>query len=290
MLNRRETAAAQLMLQLLFECRRNEIAFFRHHLLQKARTDRIDKVRSKDPADQKIGRIGMPGFLVTPGHPVIVAVLPESLGIDPLLFYVRKTELHGIEVVERKETRDAVGPGHGRNQSGHPVVTMNEIGLDPGDDLVDDLALEGQRHPNGLRARIGEELGQIIKRSILHQMDAIGRHKGAPAAEKIRCGMLGIFFKDIAVVRNRHVNIRTHFKEGLDQRRGDIAQSPCPGRNLLRGSAAPVREKGDFRSYDQYFGGSGMKSSSSYPFSGRQGRDQRDDTPHRSLDGCKVNQ
>ena len=193
MFNSREAASPQLVLQLLFQYRSNEIGSFRYNLLQKARADRIDKVRSKDRADQQISRIGMPGFLVIPGHPVIIAVLPESLGIDTLLFDVRETEPRGVEVVEGKEARDAVSPCHGRNEPGHPVVTVNQVGIHSGDDLVDNFTLESERDLDGFPARVNKELWKVIKRSILDQMDAL-----VQTYPRSRSGRLALYYRGVA--------------------------------------------------------------------------------------------
>jgi len=51
-----------------------------------------------------------------------------------------------MDVVNGEQARDFVSPGHGRNQSGHPVVAVDDVRFHPWDDVVDHLPLKCQGH------------------------------------------------------------------------------------------------------------------------------------------------
>ena len=98
----------------------------------------------KNAAGQKIHRIRFPGFFIVNGHAIIIKMLPERRGIDAPVFNLRQRGFHGMNIVNGKQAGDAHSSGHGRNQTGHPVVAMNQIGLNPGNDVVDDFPLKCQ--------------------------------------------------------------------------------------------------------------------------------------------------
>ena len=84
-----------------------------------------------------------------------------------------------MDVVEGEEAGNTEGSASAGDESGHPVVAVNEIGFYGGDDVVDDFALEGEGdfEVNGHRYWCKRGLGS--KRC--------GLRRG-------ECGLRGVFF------------------------------------------------------------------------------------------------
>ena len=112
---------------------------------EEGRADGVDEVGREDPADQQVDGVLFAGLLVIVGHVVVEKVLPEIGRVDAAVFDLGEEGLHGVDVVDRKKARGAHLARHGRDQAGHPVVAVDQVRTHPGDDVVDHLALKGQR-------------------------------------------------------------------------------------------------------------------------------------------------
>jgi hypothetical protein len=71
-------------------------------------------------------------------------MLPEAGGIDTAVFDKGQGCLNSVNIVDREQARDSQPPRNSRDETGHPIVAVNEIGLNPWDDVVDDLSLKGK--------------------------------------------------------------------------------------------------------------------------------------------------
>ena len=78
-----------------------------------------------------------------------------------------------MDVVEGEEAGNAEGSGFGRDESGHPVVAVNEIGFYGWDDVVDDFALEGECdfEVNGIS--IGVDAVLVVKDTVFGEVNAV---------------------------------------------------------------------------------------------------------------------
>ena len=76
-------------------------------LHKKRRTDRIDKMRGKDAADQKIHWIHFSGTFVLVGIIHIIQMPPKVRGIDPTILDKGKTRFYGMDIVDSEEARNA---------------------------------------------------------------------------------------------------------------------------------------------------------------------------------------
>ena len=76
---------------------------------------------------------------------MVEAVVPEGGGVDSAVLDVGEGGFFGVDVVDGVEGLDGEAFGGGGDEAGHPVVAVDEVGLDAGEDVVDDLALEGER-------------------------------------------------------------------------------------------------------------------------------------------------
>jgi len=49
-----------------------------------------------------------------------------------------------MDIVDGEESGDAKFFGFGRDEASHPVVAVDDVRLDAGDDMVDEVASEGE--------------------------------------------------------------------------------------------------------------------------------------------------
>src|SRR6056297_2848010 len=92
---------------------------------------------------KKINRISATGFFIIYGRAFKKKVLPEIRCINAPVFDGRQQSLIVINIVNRKKTGYPKLSCYGRDQSRHPVIAMNQIRLNAGDNGVDHLPLEG---------------------------------------------------------------------------------------------------------------------------------------------------
>ena len=81
-----------------------------------------------------------------------------------------------MHVVNRKETGNALFPGHGRDQTRHPVIAVDQVRLNPGNNVIDDFPLKCQGEFNIFGAVQRVDPVDIVEGPILGQMDAVVRH------------------------------------------------------------------------------------------------------------------
>ncbi len=75
-----------------------------------------------------------------------VEVVPKFGAIDPAVFDFIEGEVLGVDVVDGEEGFDASGACDGGDEAGHPIVAVDEVRLDAGDDVGGEFALEGEGH------------------------------------------------------------------------------------------------------------------------------------------------
>ncbi len=78
--------------------------------------------------------------------------------------------------MDGEKTGNPVLSGHGRNQAGHPIVAVDQIRLNPGDDIVDDFALKGQGKLDVFSPVGRIDPVDIIKGAVFGQVDAVSGH------------------------------------------------------------------------------------------------------------------
>jgi hypothetical protein len=71
-------------------------------------------------------------------------MVPEIGRIDAAVFDMGQGGFDRMDVVNGKQAGNAHLPGHGRDEPRHPVIAVDQVGLHPGNDIVDHLPLEGQ--------------------------------------------------------------------------------------------------------------------------------------------------
>ena len=156
-----------------------------------------------------------------------------------------------MDIVHGEEAGDAEAAGRGGDQAGHPVIAMDQVRPDAGDDVIDDLPLEGEGDSGVLPAVTGIDGIAVIKNPVFCEVDAFLRQGPAHGFE-----FLGDDFKDVGVehlpvVRQGHMDIRAELEQRRDQRGRDIRQSSGFGVHPLRHVSHAIRQIGDFRGDDE---------------------------------------
>ena len=122
-----------------------------------------------------------------------------------------------VDIMDRKETGNTHFSRHSGNQPGHPVVAVDHVGTDPGDDVVEHFALKHQREfciftPVGRVDPV-----EIEKSAVPCQMDPVVGHDGTDGLNLFFQERGQIVLKNGAVVGQRHMYIHALVKERADQ-------------------------------------------------------------------------
>jgi hypothetical protein len=170
------TLRIEFIAQFLLEGGFHEIMAAFHNFMEKRRADRIDKMGGKDTADQQVDRIDFSRFFVLHGHTFVIKVVPEIGGVDPAVFDGGQQRFHGMDIVNGEQAGNSHFAGRRRNETGHPVIAVDQIRFDPRHDIVDDFTLEGQSDFDVVRSIMGIDGGRIKKSAVFRQMDPFVRH------------------------------------------------------------------------------------------------------------------
>ena len=239
---------------LLTQIRLDETVAPLDDLGKKMGADRVDEVRRKNTRGEKIHRVLFAGAFVVKSHVFIVKVLPEEGRVDAAIFDVRQRAFDAMDIVDGKQARNTHLPRHGRNQSRHPVVAVNQVRLDDGYDVVHHLPHEGERHLEIVLALAGIDLVEIKKGSIFGQVDPVIRHLAFDALQLFFQQGRDAVAENPAVVGNGHMHVRTLVNQRSDQRGRNICQPTGFGGEVSRQIPHAVRQISDLGGDDQYPG------------------------------------
>ena len=164
-----------LSASVFFQGRIGQRTFRGHDLVGKNAAGHVEVVGREDAGQQQIHGVGAAGFFIGCRHAPVVALAPERRRVDAAFFYKGQAQLRGVEVVKGEQAGDGRLFGHGRNKAGHPVVAVDQVGLHLRHNAVDHLPLKGQGDFDGIPSRIGGQFGDVIKRAVLNQVNALLR-------------------------------------------------------------------------------------------------------------------
>ena len=191
-------------------------------------------------------------------------MLPEEGGVDAAGLDLVEREFFGVDVMDREERGDAVAAGGSGDEAGHPVVAVDEVGGDARDDVVDDLALEGEGDAGVFAAVVGVDRVAVVEDAVLCEVDAFFREPFADGFEFLAEDVVDIGVEHLTVVREGDVDISAEFEERGDERGGDVGEPAGLGVHSLGHIAHAFRQIGDFRGDDEdsrigHEGGSGWE-------------------------------
>ena len=225
-----------------------------NHLPQKSRTDRVDEVRRKNTAGQHIHLVGRTALLIVVRGPVIIKILPEGGGVDAAILDLFKRRLLSVNIVHGEQARNPHPPGGGGDQSGHPVVAVNQIRLHARNDVVDHFALKSHRLQNTVFRVIAVDSVPIVENPVLGQMNAAVVQVVHVNPQFVADQVSHVDVEHPPVMRQRHMHIRPLTEQRCNQRSGNIRQPSRLGVQTVDHIPHAFRQIGDFRRHHQNTG------------------------------------
>ena len=247
------------VLDLLADVVRDEVMVAFHDFLQERRAHRVDEVRPENAAGQKIDAVVAARFVIAGGEMGVIEVGPERLRVDFVILYPLKRRLHRMDVVDGEQASDAQNAREGGDQAGHPVVAVDQVRIDLRDDRVDDLPLEGEAALQAFVRRAAVDAVACVEQSAGGEMDAfhmVGLAALDDVAQHLLVGLLlvrVVRLVHLAVVRDRHMDVRPQIVQRLHKRRRHIGHAAGFGAQMRRYVAHACRNIRDFRRHDQHF-------------------------------------
>ena len=176
-------------------------------------------------------------------------MLPEIGGVDAAVFDVRESEALGMNVVDGEQAGDVMATCDSRDQAGHPVVAMDQVGPDFGDGVIDDFALEGEGDVEVIL--IAVDFGTVIEGPVFGEVDALRWEGAGDFFEFVIEDFLHVEVEHLPVVGQGDVDIGAEVVECLDERGGDVGESSRLGRHALGEVSHASRQIRDFWGDDE---------------------------------------
>lgn len=202
------------------------------HFVEKGLAHGVDVVGGENACGEHVHGLGGACLVVVVRAIFEVVVIPEGGCLDASILDVLHDELLGVDVVHGDEAFDAVFFGDGGDETSHPVVTVNEVGLHCWDDVVDDFALEGEGGSVVLGAVV--YFVAVVEDEFFREVNAIF----SEAFGKdfiLRFEDAAFFFVEhAAIVRKGDVDVCALFVEGFDEGGGDICHAASLCLHALR--------------------------------------------------------
>ena len=184
---------------------------------QKGGTNGVNEVGGKESATEVVCGVLIAALFIVERWFFKKEVTPKFGRIDAAFFDNFEGGFHGVDIVEGKEAGNAEGPGFGRDESGHPVVTVNKIGFYGGDDVVNYFALEGECdfEVNGIG--IGVNAVLVVKDTVFGEVNAVFGKFSFVDEQFVVDESTNINVEHFTVVRECDVHISTEFMQGGDE-------------------------------------------------------------------------
>jgi len=151
----------------------NEVVLTVDDFAEKGGTDGVDEVGGEEAAAEEVDGVVASALFVVVWGGLVEEVAPEFGGIDAALFDGFEGCFDGVDIVEGEEAGDAEGAGFGGDEAGHPVVAVDEVGFDGGDDVVDDFALEGEGDFEVDGIGVGVYAVLVVEDAVFGEVDAV---------------------------------------------------------------------------------------------------------------------
>ena len=171
--------------------------------------------------------------------------------INAPVFNFRQVGFDRMDVVNGKKTGNAESSGHGRYQTGHPIVAVDKIRLNPWNDIINDLALKCQRKLDVFISEIRVHPVDVIKGAVFRQMDTVIRHFALNPVDFISQHRCQLIAEKSTVIRHGHMDVGTLLEQSTDQGSGNIGKTACFGGIKRCQSSHAVRQIGHFRCNDK---------------------------------------
>ena len=104
--------------------------------------DHVGVGRCRDSAGEKIDRVGPVGFIEAFRIASKVKFVPKVSGWNSCVFELGEGGFLSVDIVNSKKGRNTEFLGLSGDQTGHPIITMNNVGFNPWDDVIDEVTLK----------------------------------------------------------------------------------------------------------------------------------------------------
>jgi len=245
-------AGGELAAHLLADLGRDEVVHALDDLAQEGGAHGVDVVGGEDAAGEQVDAVGRARLLVVPGRPHEVELLPELGGVDARVLDALQRDFLRMDVVDGEQARDAQTASGGGDEPGHPVVAVDEVGLDGGDDVVDHLALERESQLGIVLAVRAVHRVPVVEHAVLREVDARVRQLGLVALELAVDEAADVHVKHLAIVRQRDVDVRALLEERAHERSRHVRHAAGLGGHAVGHVAHAGGQVGDLRRDDEY--------------------------------------
>ena len=136
-----------------------------------------------------------------------------------------------MNVMDGEESGNAELLGFSRDQPGHPVVAVDDVRLHAGDDVVDQIPLEGQRRHEEIFLAGLVNPASSVEFTVFRKVNPVThRDPGAFAG----VGGLITALKEIPVMGNRKMDVFFGRTQAMNEQSRDIGETSGLGSQLLR--------------------------------------------------------
>jgi len=195
--------------QLLAELWRDKIVPAAAQFFEKSGADSIDIVGGESAAGEEIYRVCVAGLFIIERWAFIIEVLPEFGSVDSHIFNPGEVDIVGMDIMDGEEAGDTEATGGSGDKAGHPVVTMDEVGVNGRDNMVNHLPLQGESQPWVLFIVVTVNGVTVVKAAIFSEVDTAISEAALVDTQLFIDETCGIDMKHAAVMGQSHVNIST---------------------------------------------------------------------------------
>jgi hypothetical protein len=182
--------------------------------------DDVDMVCGHDSAGKKVDGVVPVGFVVTMGIVVEVEFVPKVAAGDATIVQLGEGRFLGVDVVDGEEGGDPEFLGFGWNESGHPIITVNNVWLNPGDDVVDEVALEGEsRHEEVFLTGFVNSVS-TVEFAVLREVDPVSDGDAGAGS-----GVLPVAGEKFPIVGDGEVDVLVAAAQSVHEKGGDVRES-----------------------------------------------------------------
>ena len=212
------TAGTELGSDLTLDLRRHKVMMSLNDLTQKGGTDRVDEVGAENAAGQKIHRIVFPGLFIADRRSFVIEVFPERGRIKSPVLDFRQSDFAGVDVMHREKAGEPHASCGAGNESGHPVVAVDQVGFDRRNDVVEHFALERHCLLETVVGVTAVYCIPVVKDPVFSQMDpGTGVEVHHIGAQIFTDHIAQIHMEHAPVMGQRHMDIGAAAEEGAHQ-------------------------------------------------------------------------
>ena len=183
-----------------------------------------------------------------PADAVKVFGRDTSERINAAILYLRQRHLLGVNVMHRKQTRNTHPPGKCRNKPGHPVITVDKIGIDMGNDIVDHFTLKGHGKTDTIISIVTVYTVTVIEYPVLCQVNAVVGKVREIHLQLIAYEFTHIHVEHTPVIGQSNMHISPLTVKRSYQRSRYVGQTACLGFQRVGHVSHSLRQIGDLRS------------------------------------------